>query len=93
MTYKNTFQQGVTREEREEYLPAEQGINVHGGIPKTSAEELSKQDQFRGMPMPGPGMVPDVADFPAHCAGTTKKGQPCKAYAVSNSVFCMVHNK
>ena len=29
----------------------------------------------------------------AHCTATTKKGQPCKAWAMANTTVCRVHNK
>lgn len=94
MKYKNTFQKGISMTEREEYLPAETGVSVHRGAPKTTAEELSKQGKFSGIPMPGPGMVPDTEDMPpAKCVARTKKGNPCRAYAVSNSLHCYGHNR
>ena len=173
MKYKNTFQAGVLQDEAFEHLPAEGGVSVHGGVPKTSMAALAEQGQWRGIPMPGPSLIPEgmirmvsvpwlmeyVADSlledkriednssltevmaagaqipPIHvsihenglvtlhdghhrlvvadelgwpeiravvegdlptavkCTATTKKGNPCKAYAVKDSVLCVGHNK
>jgi hypothetical protein len=35
-----------------------------------------------------PEVKPDT-----HCVATTKKGNPCKAYAIEKGVFCVGHMK
>ena len=94
MKHKNTFQQGIPAEERDSVVPLEGGLSVHQGVPKITEEYLAAQGEWRGVAMPGPGMMPEETDLPAlRCAATTKKGNPCKGYAVSNSVHCVGHNK
>ncbi len=87
--YKNTFQRGVTQEEAQGVIPAEGGMAQTRGVPKTSAEVLSAQDKFRGVPMPGPSYD---APEPVTCAATTKRGAPCKGTPVKDGDLCMVHN-
>ena len=93
MVIKNTHQRGITREEATDVLPLERGTSFDRGVPKLTEDFLAAQGELQGIPMPGPGMMPDAEDMPpAHCAGTTKKGTPCKAYAITNSVFCVAHS-
>jgi len=169
----NTFQKGISPEKAFGYLPLGEGENVHGGVPKTTAQELSEQGQYRGIPMPGPALIPKgkvqlvpvpwllahvteqkLSDKrledneslmawmnegnklpPIHiaiteegvvtlldghhrlvvavnlgwdtieavvdgimpvsptCVATTKKGNPCKAYAQKDSAKCVGHNR
>jgi hypothetical protein len=37
----------------------------------------------------GPGFTPEPG--PAKCSSTTKKGDPCKAYATTGSRLCVGH--
>ena len=169
----NTFQEGIGVEEAWGYLPLGDGKFVHGGVPKTTPEELAKQDKYRGVPMPGPNLVPkgkvqlvsvawligqaeevklydkgledneslsawmdagnkippihitvtEEGNITLHdghhrllvakslgwktieavvegimptspkCVATTKKGDPCKAYAQKNDAKCVGHNR
>lgn len=90
----NRFEQGITEGEAFDQVPAEGGAPVDQGVPKITEEFLAAQGEWRGVPMPGPGMIPDAEDMPpAKCVATTRKGNPCKAYAVADSVHCVGHNK
>lgn len=93
MTYKNTFQRGIPADEAVGAIPLEVGVPTTLGEPIVSDADIAAQSKFQGIPMPGPGMVPDAEDMPAaKCVATTKKGNPCQAYAMTDSVLCVGHN-
>ena len=99
MTYKNTFQIGIKAEDLEDRVkPERDGIPVEQGIPWRSQEDIDLQQKYTGVPMPAPDMS-EVAEEedpePAprvQCAADTKKGNPCKGWAVGTGLFCMVHD-
>ncbi len=92
MTYKNTFQQGIAAEDKEDARSIVGGVPANFGVPANDAAKVASESEFLGVPMPGPGMVPSDLP-PAKCVSTTRKGNPCKAYAVSGSKQCVGHNK
>ena len=89
---KNTFTQGITLEDQPDtHVPLEAGVSPERGVPVHSAEYLASQEALRGRPWPmedwsDPDVQPDL-----HCVGTTLKGNPCKAYAITKGVFCVGH--
>ena len=95
MTYhKNTQQQGVALEERDSFIPVDKGVPEEWGVPKNTSAEIADMTKLLGVPMPGPGSIPDAEDMPAaKCVATTKKGDPCKAYAQKNDAKCVGHKR
>jgi len=91
MTKKNTFEQGVPQDKAFDQIPLAGGVSTTQGVPRQSKEFLAAQGEWRGVAMPGPGMAPE--NEAAKCAATTKKGNPCKAYAIKDSTNCIGHNK
>lgn len=90
----NTQQQGITLEETEDWLPVDKGVPQEWGVPKMDGDQIADITELLGVPMPGPGSIPDAEDMPAtKCVATTKKGNPCKAYALENNVHCYGHNR
>ncbi len=90
----NTHQRGVTLEERDKFMPVDKGVPQNWGVPKMDGEQIAEMTQLLGVPMAGPGAAPDPEDMPAtKCVATTKKGNPCKAYAVNASAHCYGHNR
>ncbi len=93
---RNTFQRGIPVEEFENLIPMYQGIPMDsmGAIPRVDPELQSQYEALQGMPMPGPGMVAEPSEGgAAKCVATTKKGAPCKAYAVADSDLCTGHTR
>ena len=75
-------------------IPLEVGVPTTQGELIVSDADIAAQSKFQGIPMPGPGMVPDAEDMPAaQCSATTKKGNPCKAYAMTDNVHCVGHKE
>jgi len=89
----NRFSQGVSLGDQETHLPAEQGVTPEEvrGVPRMNEAYIEAQTVLRGVPMTGPGMEVEEEYSPPKCAGTTKKGNPCRAYAISKGVFCVGH--
>lgn len=90
---KNTFHQGIALDEQPDtHLPAEEGVVPEfRGVPVVSESYIEAQTELTGIPMTGPGMQEDEAYSPPKCSGITKKGNPCRAYAISKGVFCVGH--
>ena len=89
---RNTFQSGVPAGEAFNQAPLEGGVSANQGVPRESEEYIAAHTQLSGISMPGPGMAPDrIVDGKPHCLATTKKGNPCKAYSVTDDVFCQGH--
>lgn len=89
---KNTFQRGVTQEELDGYIPLERGVPKNYGIPRISPEAMAAFEATQGIPMPGPGWIEAVDPNAApKCVAITKKGAPCRAYAGTDSDFCVGH--
>jgi hypothetical protein len=90
----NRFTQGIALEEQTDtYLPAEKGVVLEAvrGVPVEDSAYIEAREHLLGIPMTGPGMQMEE-ELPApKCAGTTKKGDPCKAYAIKRGVFCVGH--
>lgn len=68
------------------------GIPVHkDGIPAEQGV-LTTVETVNGIPAgPGPSKPQDTG--PAKCTATTKKGNPCKAYATASGVLCVGHSQ
>jgi hypothetical protein len=59
MTYKNTFQRGIPREEATGVLPLTGGVPMQQGVPVINDKYLEAQEVLTGVPMPGPGLIPE----------------------------------
>ena len=67
------------------------GIPVEGdGIP-VGHGALTTVETVYGIPC-GP-IMPKRAAAPGKCSATTKKGDPCKAYALTDTTLCVGHSQ
>lgn len=89
----NRFPEGESLEQQDTHTPLGGGVLAEEikGVPVRDSAYIEAREHLLGIPMTGPGMQAQE-ELPApKCAGTTLKGDPCKAYAIKKGVFCVGH--